>query len=210
MRLTVCGLVVVWIHSAIVEGANSPHSFASKIKDCVFLDNNKQSVELKCDYGASNSKDDCYSTLFQSESRNSSRLNVKHLKTGQCRFYKLDNSLSDLFPNLISLDTTFLGIENPISGENVKFKHLKVFNASHNKLKRFEDYTFANVDNLNEIDFSYNDVNSVQRNFLRGAESLTRINLEFNTISYIHSGAFEDLKDLEVINLNYNKCTYST
>lgn len=208
MRLIVCGIVLIWMVVALVkviEGTNSSFIFASKIKDCIFLNNNNESVELKCDYGELHSKDDCYSTLFINESNNTSRLNVKNVVTGQCRFFKFDNSLSELFPNLITLNTSFLGIENPISGENVNFKHLKIFNASNNQLKRFEDFTFVNVNHLDEIDFSHNKVKSVLRNFLRGADSLTRINLAYNAISYIHSGAFEDLKYVEMIDLNYNE-----
>lgn len=184
--------------------------FASKIIDCFFIDGNTDAVELICDHVAS--IDNCFSLLFEDERQDINRLEVNairntvlHLSIGQCRTHELDESLSELFPNLISLDISNLKFkwDDLISGGELNFVHLQKLNAS-NSLTNIDSKLFANTKNITEIDLSYSLEQTISSITFEGVSTLTTINLSRSGIAYLQTNSFMNLKYLEVIDLSYN------
>lgn len=184
-------------------------TFASNIKKCVFLDKNStDSVKLVCDVGVYVSdlypKDECYTRLFEDESRSFRRSTVKSLSTGNCRTNELDSHLTELFPNLISLDISYLGLKQPLRNHAIKLPDLKKLNASRNELTKIEDDSFFHINSITDIDFSNNKIVDVPSTTFEDAPSLESINLSYNKIRYLHSSTFDNLRNLQFIDLSAN------
>lgn len=103
----ICWLALIPLECALAQETSESTveaEFATKITDCFFTKENRtDAVELVC--GNETSKDDCFSLLFQGEQQQRfiNRLKVLYLSIGACRNQQLDESLSPIFPNLISL-----------------------------------------------------------------------------------------------------------
>lgn len=180
--------------------------FASKIKSCYFFDENSTaSVELICKQNDSHFNDNCYSMLFEDESMDINRAKVMHLRIGQCQSNVFDNSLAELFSNLISLDISHFGLDQTINEQNMNFKSLQILHASNNQLNKMKDAIFGHTKHIRKIDFSYNKMVSIVSSCFKGADSLTHINLSHNAIEYLQISALERMQHLHVIDLSYNK-----
>lgn len=221
-----CVFALIFIHSSSSQRTNDldfawnlkGDDITSRIKDCFFFEENSAaSVELICENGLfyhngshqyetiEYFKDNCYATLFEDESKDISRAKVNHLRTGQCRSSEFDGNLAKLFPNLISLDVSHLGLEHSTIEWEFNFKSLHKLIASHNKLQQTDNSMFSSASNLAEIDFSFNKIRSILSTSFDGANSLQSINLSSNVIAYLQSSSFERLSNLRVIDLSGNK-----
>lgn len=161
--------------------------FAAKIKDCIFVEENStESVKLICDNEVTYqnqmteyAKDNCYSILFEDESKDDNRSKVMNLETGRCRTMTFDGSLATLFPNLISLDISYLGFvsyfSNPIIGQYFNFKSLIKLDASYNSMYELNAPMFNYTKNITEIDFSYNHIKSISSTCFNDLINLAQI-----------------------------------
>lgn len=201
---------------------SSDDDIKSRIKDCFYFEFVEESVELVCENvtidsnanfddsnnnrkNTRNSKDNCYATLFESDSMEKNRAKVTYLRTGQCRSIKFDNSLAELFPNLKFLDISHFGIEQSIAQQSLNLKSLKSLNASNNQLSKINDFTFSKAKSIVQLDFSHNNMVSILTTSFNGANSLESIDLSYNLIAYLQSTAFEQLPNLQSIDLSANK-----
>lgn len=185
----------------IVLGTNILKGLGARITGCVYIDVfSKESVELKCELHVTESK--CFFSLFKSDSSEQNRLRVKKLKTVRCRSSEFDESLAELFPNLIELDISNLGLLAPIKKEHFNFEFLKVFRSSFNQIYKFDD--FSNLKEIKEIDFSFNNIENISATKFDWAISLESMNLSHNSISHVDNLSFINYKDLRIIDLGNN------
>lgn len=207
MRPLTAVVLLVLLHRALSQDRNV--TLVEGIKGCSFSEeNSEESVELRCEnvlpLSKDNTNDSCYSSLFEDDSKENNRAKVKHLRTGQCKSGEFDDTLSKLFPNLISLDISYLGLNHSIAGRDVNFKSLQKLKASNNQLKKIKDGMFINTEFIKEIDFSFNKLVSIVSTSMKGANWLIFINLSYNEIEYLQSATFENMKNLQVIDLSHN------
>lgn len=109
------------------------------------------------------------------------------------------------FENLRVLNISFMGLEDLPEVQFLNNRKLERIIASHNKLTSLRSYTFDPTRELNEIDFSYNQIsliNSVM--FNNPTKKLKIVNFANNEIEFFWPWTFVNLLDLEVLNLNNN------
>lgn len=206
-------LILIQVLISLICGLNQTENqlqFWQKITDCIFVQNNTESVELICDVIDVNAtKSRCYSTLFDGgESTRSARLKVKQLTTGKCRSQTLDTNLAEKFPNLDILDIAYLGFKVPSQssvvayGDNFYFEKLKKLNASHNEI-RMIDEMFYYTESLTNIDLSFNSISIVLSSSFETNDAVQWIDLSHNSISRLDV-PFDDMANLQSINLSNN------
>ncbi|XP_055306102.1 chaoptin-like [Sitodiplosis mosellana] len=200
----------------------------SKIVNCTFIDGKTDSVELNCKsdfslfspylrraYGIDSDEEDyatfhedtsirngeCYSDLFNSESKEKNRLNVKLLKaTTNCGPSEL---LSDQFQNIRELDNSY---DSNFMRFQL-FKGLWKWNASHSYIPFFDLSSMYYVPNLNEIDLSYNNIKQIFGGIIKNTQ-LSVVNLSHNELGPLAETTFGGMTKLKVLDLSYNKIAY--
>lgn len=157
-------------------------SFSTTITD--ILCTNDETVEPKrkliCDnnfkYETDRRYHSCFKEIFTDANGAS---NITLLETRDCRGSTLDTRIPNVFKNLFQYSVSFHGIES-LSPDDLRFDGLKIFDASHNQLKRISAGLFVHAPLLWEIDLS------------------------FNKIETVEAGAFSELNGLYVLKLTNN------
>ncbi|XP_031635437.1 toll-like receptor Tollo [Contarinia nasturtii] len=208
-------LILILIHVLITLtcGLNEIENqvkLAQQITDCFFIQNSTESVELECDtVNVNSSKSKCYSALFEDESMKAGRLKVNELKSGQCRSQTFDTKLAEMFPNLVTLDISYLGLKvtpqnvDEAIGVSFYFEKLKKLNASHNEIGALGDMFYFTA-NINDIDLSHNNISIVSASSFATNDAVRKIDLSHNSISTVESLSFEDMGNLRSIDLSHN------
>lgn len=179
---------------------------ATRISDCIFIDNNREAIEIICDNFNETKREGgrCYSWLFKTESQTENQMNVKELKTRDCQSREYDESLSELFPNLISLDISFLGLEIPLTNHEFYFDDLQKFNASHNKFRKINSNMLFSTGNISDVDLSFNYIEIILSSTFQYSKTIRTIDISYNLIRYLESLSFDALKELRIVNLSSN------
>jgi Leucine-rich repeat (LRR) protein len=90
---------------------------------------------------------------------------------------------------------------------NLEF--LKKLDVSNNCLRPMAPITFIELRNLENLNLSKTQLDSVYEAFFNGLASLRYLDLSDNRISWIPSNAFNQLRNLEVLNLHRNQIIVS-
>lgn len=196
----------------------------AKIVDCFYINDKTDSVALNCKSGYSyitrlayfesieqdsvpfyeentSIRDgECYSDLFKSELKEKNSLNVKLLKTSN--YCDTGDALIYQFSNIHELDISSNSRHYLM---RLQFKSLTKLNASHNNFVTL-DFTFLNfVQNLIELDLSYNEIQSIFGNITDQNIKLAIINLSHNELKYLEEDKFYGLTNLKELDLSYNR-----
>ena len=83
------------------------------------------------------------------------------------------------------------------------FNKLKSVDASFNRFNRIDEETFKDLENLNELDISRNQILTVLPSFSR-LFSLLKLNISFLQISIVHANILQNLVNLKIIDLSNN------
>lgn len=170
------------------------------VKDCFFINNNTESIELVCaGTNGSYPRSDCFS-LFSSTSREIDRAHkIRTLKTGDCRSegsgYK---RFTSIFTNLQVLDISYSRFGDLVRG----FEHLEILNASHNGMNSPHNVIPTN---LKEIDFSFNEITKLRtKDIFPKRHYLFVMNFSHNRISQISNDYLKHFPDLRFLDLSNN------
>ncbi|XP_055306082.1 protein artichoke-like [Sitodiplosis mosellana] len=215
------GLILVWHFLSAIDFSYS------KIVNCSYINGKTDSVELSCKsdfslrgfynraYDIDSDEEDyapfhedtsirngeCYSDLFNSESKEENRLNVKLLKvSAHCGQSK---SLSDQFPNIRELDIS----SNSNLDRLQSFKNLDKVNASHNRMKSLSLFNFNSLPSLYEVDYSYNGIELIYGKIDENA-LIAIVNISHNELESFQEDDFGTMTKLKVLDLSYNKIAY--
>lgn len=135
--------------------------------------------------------------------------NLRFLRIGGCSF---DEVLSLIGPETHTLDIShskYSELKRLKTTELwIEYSNLKQFNASYNEIREIPQNYFENsMPNLLILDFSNNQIKSIEVFTFEGAELLATIDLSHNKIVQIENDAFIKLKNLEFIDLSSNLIT---
>lgn len=174
------------------------------ITDCFFINNNTESVELVgINTKSTYNKSDCFSYFFVGNSWELNRANVTTLRTGAISGSSLNERLYKSFKNLRVLDITNFGVTY-LTSEALNLKLLEKLIAAHNNMTNISEWTFFNVPNITEIDFSFNKITTLYASNFRRAPKLKVINLSNNRIYNLGPETFRGLFNLRILDLSYN------
>lgn len=159
-------------------------------------------IELSCnglnsyDYTYSHGYSNCYSAVFSTDPNEA----VLKVRTGDCRGPRLNKTLADFMPNVNEYDVSFHEIEM-ITSEDLCFRSLIKFNASHNKLTDLTAGLFIHSPRLHELDFAYNSISNLKSEVISDLKELKLLNLSYNSIQTIENGIFKNNVELATLNL---------
>lgn len=180
-------------------------SFAASITNCNFIDFNLAylTVSLSCvDYNGPYQLYRCFDVNFI---RKFYGKKVHELRSGDCRGDRLNNTLPIIFSNLIAYDISYYGV-NQLSADELNFRNLKRFNASHNELTEITSEMFKNTPNMAELDFSFNKIEILKSETFSRLTELEMLDLKNNLIQTIneHWFWFKSNKKLKELRLEHN------
>lgn len=90
------------------------------------------------------------------------------------------------------------------------FEALKRLIATNASLNRIDERWFSGTSNLDYLDFSHNDVESLRRDNFRNIRKLIQLYLVDNAIGTMERNVFVDLQRLEVLSICNNRLTTLT
>lgn len=207
----------------ILNFLNAINISDSKIVNCTYIDNHTSSVQLICKrnfYGFydddsydefegasdedSTMEKSCFYDLFKSDSKVKNQLNVVLLKTSDdCDSSGFGRS-SQVFENIRKLEFSFDSKPYASLGLIQSFKHLIQLNISHNNMRMLNLQNFDNVPNLNEVDFSYNQI-EVIFGAINANTKLSVANFSHNHLTTFNANNFAGMTKLKVLDLSYNR-----
>lgn len=174
-----------------------------------------KTILYRCDYDKKTFRPNC----------TSGRSNVENLKYS-CELIftsilpiepPVDSKIefSEKYPNLRTLDISHNGISG-IDGDNTfgtkkaslgqggRHAMITKLIASHNRFDRIPIVIYGNMPKLEEIDFSYNEIQGLNFGDFNDTTKLRVINCSYNQIKTIENITFSKLSQLELLDLNNN------
>jgi Leucine-rich repeat (LRR) protein len=98
-----------------------------------------------------------------------------------------------------------MGITNITKNMLKKFSDIFSIDLKSNQITDIEDEAFSGNPKLEKIDLMENRLTKITKKLLKGDfEDLQEINFSYNTIESIESGSFDKLSQLELIDLSFN------
>lgn len=188
----------------------------SNFTDCFYPEVSYAKIELICDthnYNGEYPKDSCYSLLYKNGVWNLEyTFKVTTIRLGSCHmnywdFVRIPNQeypqFTYAFRNLDEIDMSSIGLDQhhfPAIPSN--FFVVKL-NVSHNNITGFNEKTAINLTLLREIDFSYNQIETLS-DLDNISLELVIVNFRANNIHYVEWNTFRKLKELKSVDLSYN------
>ncbi|KAJ8969621.1 hypothetical protein NQ314_001666 [Rhamnusium bicolor] len=117
----------------------------------------------------------------------------------------------DTFPNIIeeyinylSLSVNNIEVLDP-KEQKLSSTDLNILILSYNKIHSISDEFFLNVNNLRELDLSYNYITTLgDGNIFQNLNQLTRLDLSYNSIKTLPDTVFGTLVNIRYLNMSYN------
>lgn len=164
-----------------------------------------ESVRIKCFGENYAGYSQCIEDFANCDSNEQNRSRVKLLKIIYASV--CDNkdtaALDGFFWNIHILD--YSQTNSPTLHSNLRFRYLKIFNASHNELGSLSSSNFEGQLNLQEIDFSYNYITIIHDDVFHQNAILSVINLSHNSLQTINYNIFSKLIELKYLDLSFNQ-----
>ncbi|KAJ6638216.1 Toll-like receptor Tollo [Pseudolycoriella hygida] len=142
------------------------------------------------------------------------------------KFYVLNctsrnfSQILDGYPNLFQLDSGETMVDVIFSGNKISFLNqlpatdaLMYFSCRHCGIKEIETGVFANVPSIYKVDLSWNALNDLRPEILKGRYSptayepipLAELDLGHNSLVTLDHGSFEHVLGLKTLNLEHNQ-----
>lgn len=125
---------------------------------CGVSDDLRESIEFYCTNYAAIKPENCSETFLYTTCRYD-KFKVKNLRIGGCDLDEVAKLVEE-FENLCTLDLSYSGIES-LDSLYLKHAHLTKLNVSHNQLAEIPAKFFSQMPELNEIDFSFNELSKI-------------------------------------------------
>lgn len=108
------------------------------------------------------------------------------------------------FTDVIFPDSNF-----PVLGKYIaeQFSQMTNLEISYGKLKRIDDFAFAQARELTHLKLAGNEIQEITYSTFRGADNLKKLDLSMNEIKEIGYEVFERITELEDLDLGWNKLT---
>lgn len=214
--------VNLMLFSVIILIFNQVETSADQISGCYSMGPNQHSIEIS--WQATNPRDNCVSSQFLTSDRNE----ILSLKINGCKnthdFNELTNKIViDSFINLQIFDISHSELIS-LNFIQLKYHHLKVFNASYNKIGSIPKDFFDKMKNIEIIDISHNNLKNCYRFSIFKTEKLLVLNVSNNEITslwmpkdlkvldasnnHIDNFKWTELGNLKVLNLMNNSFTH--
>lgn len=167
----------------------------SQFREC-FIEENAKSVEYVCKLD----------TLDRVCSKNFTKSKVLNMKYKCSREYSdviLDSTVFAGYERIHTLDVSSLGIEN-LKFTSAFGNAIENIDASHNRFTKIPAI-LVDMSNLNEIDFSHNQITSVAKGTFETVRNLRKLNLNYNQIKVIDEDLFAKNKNMTDLSLRGNQ-----
>lgn len=145
------------------------------------------------------------------------RSKVDHLKF-ECKFAPIsiliEEELLSKYPKLNTVDVSSLeapALNVILNGTEIEGTHrhtsynVLILKAFNNRLRHIPKSLFVLMPNISEIDFSYNQFQTLTSTCFNGAQQLTKINFSHNNLTSVANGVFVQLEKLKALDLSANQ-----
>lgn len=189
-------VLIVFQCSAFIE---MTLSYSNDKVGCLYS-KKTETIELICENSNASKINTC-SSMFENKTFQSS---ITKVRTGNCKGPIFDGRFLHSLAKFRELNAASYGFKEFtfLFNETVnELPDLKKFNASQNKLIQLQSSDLLPLRNLNEADFSFNQIQMVET---IKCLKLISLNLSHNNISKLSNETFSSLKDLKFLDLSYN------
>lgn len=136
----------------------------------------------------------------------------------ECKFAPvsilIEEDLLSKYPKLHTVDISSLeapALNVILNGSEIDGAHrhtsynVNILKAFNNRLRHIPKSLFVLMPNISEIDFSYNQFQTLTSTCFNGAQQLTKINFSHNHLTSVANGVFVQLEKLRVLDFSANE-----